>query len=279
MINWDVTSYYGYLTAAFIHHDVKLNFIDVESVDYAGKQQFWPERLNEDLQHDSEGEIKVIKTTMGMSFMYAPFFFMAHTYASFSNDSADGYSVPYEFFLVLSCLFYLFLGLLYLRKLLLMFFSETVSGLLLISALLGTNLFYYVSTEPVMSHAYSFSLVAILLYHSITWHRNPSIKRAFYIGFVGGLIVLIRPVNAWVFIFPFFYGVGSFGQFKQQIIMFSKRWKDLLIIGISLFLVLLPQLIYWKYVTGSWLINSYVNEQFYFGNPHILQGLFSYRKA
>jgi len=42
---------------------------------------------------------------------------------------------------------------------------------------------------------------------------------------------------------------------------------------------LLPQLFYWKYITGEYLFNSYVNEHFYFNNPHIIQYLAGFRKG
>ncbi|MFC2112797.1 hypothetical protein ACFLTA_05960, partial [Bacteroidota bacterium] len=43
----------------------------------------------------------------------------------------------------------------------------------------------------------------------------------------------------------------------------------------------IPQFIYWKEVSGSILYNSYseVGSAFYFGNPHIMDLLFSYRKG
>ena len=43
--------------------------------------------------------------------------------------------------------------------------------------------------------------------------------------------------------------------------------------------VILPQIIYWKTITGNWVFNSYIKERFYFSNPHVLEGLFSYRKG
>ena len=45
----------------------------------------------------------------------------------------------------------------------------------------------------------------------------------------------------------------------------------------SLFLLL--QMSYWKYATGHWLLFSYQGEGFEFSNPHIIEGLFSYRKG
>ena len=45
------------------------------------------------------------------------------------------------------------------------------------------------------------------------------------------------------------------------------------------FLVIFPQLVYWKYSTGSWVYYSYGEEGFYFNHPHIFDGFFSYRKG
>ena len=102
VINNDVVSYYAYLPAFFIHDDIKLNFTENSKIDYHAKCQFWPEK--------SPNGGKVIKTTMGMSFMYSPFFLAGHIYANNSQYKADGFSKPYEFFLVFSCLFYLIIG-------------------------------------------------------------------------------------------------------------------------------------------------------------------------
>ena len=109
LINHDIVSYYSYLPAYFIHNDIRLNFIENDTI---YDTQFWPET--------APNGSKVIKTTMGMSILYSPFFFISHTYAKFSNKyDANGFSKPYEFFLTLSSLFYLIIGLYYLRKILL----------------------------------------------------------------------------------------------------------------------------------------------------------------
>ena len=57
----DVVSYYGYLPAIFIHHDVTLKFIEKDPEFFSGK--YWPETAT------NSG--KVIKTTMGLSMLYA----------------------------------------------------------------------------------------------------------------------------------------------------------------------------------------------------------------
>ena len=56
----DVISYYGYLPAMFIYHDVSLSFIDADRE--AFKDQYWPETT-------PEGK-HVLKTTMGLGILY-----------------------------------------------------------------------------------------------------------------------------------------------------------------------------------------------------------------
>ena len=271
VINNDVVSYYAYLPAFFIHDDLQLNFTETDKIDYHAKCQFWPEK--------SPNGGKVIKTTMGMSFLYSPFFIAGHIYAINSHHKADGFSKPYEFFLTFSCLFYLTIGIIFLRKILLRTFSEWVTSITLICLVFGTHLYYYSTTEATMSHAYNFSLIACFIYYTFKWHEQQKLFYTILLGILGGLIVLIRPVNIILFLLPFLYNVKSLNELKEKTLFFIGHWKHLLVIAVLVLLVISPQLFYWKYVTGDWFFNSYVGEKFYFGQPHIMEFLFSYRKG
>ncbi len=272
IINWDVTSYYSYLPATFIYHDVTLEFIK----NYPEKE--FGERHCFFYQTAPNGS-KVIKFTMGNAIMYAPFFFIAHATAHLLNYETNGFSIPYEFWLAISSLFYLIMGLSYLRKLLLLYFNEYASSATLIAVMLGTNLFYYSSSEPAMSHTYTFSLVSVFLYQFIRWYNNPSIKKIILIGLLYGLIVLIRPVNILFIVFPLIFDIYSGRTLINKVYFFQKHWKHLLLFLISAFIVFIPQLIYWKTLTGDWLFYSYLNESFYFLKPHIIDGFFSFRNG
>ena len=74
-------------------------------------------------------------------------------------------------------------------------------------------------------------------------------------------------------------GVNSADDFKNRIKLFIKHYKLTVTFILILFLVILPQLLYWKYVTGSYLYFSYGNERFYFNHPHIIDCLISFRKG
>lgn len=272
LISWDVTSYYCYLPAAFIHNDVSLEFTKRgDDKSYETNQQFW-------YQTAPNGS-RVIKFGMGMSFLYAPFFFIAHAYAHLFGYEPNGFSTPYEFSIALSSLFYLFLGLLFLRKTLLLFYSELITALTLICVLLGTNLFYYSTLEPAMSHAYSFAVISAFVYYTIQWHSNPSLKKALFIGALFGLIVIIRPINIIVFLFPLLYNVVSWKSFLEKINFLLQNKKHILLMSFIALIVVSPQLIYWKYLTGDWFFYTYQNEHFYFKTPHILKGLLSFRNG
>jgi hypothetical protein len=271
LINWDVTSYYAYLPATFIENDLSLQFIDQDSTFYWDNHRYWPET--------SPNGGKVIKTTMGLSFLYAPFFAIGHQYAKSQNDDSRGFSSTYEFFLVLSSICFMLLGIISLRLFLLHFYNDLTVTITLILVYIGTNLYYYLTIEPLISHSYNFTLASIFLLLTVKWHKHPSWKLSFFIGLIAGLIVLIRPVNIFIILFFLLYKVFDKDGFKIKLTLFKKEYRKLIVISIVSFLILVPQLIYWKSITDSWIFNSYVGEQFYFNNPHILDGLFSYRKG
>lgn len=269
VIAWDVISYYAYLPATFIYHDLSLDFID----DYKGEHKFifWPET--------APNGGKVIKTSMGMSFLYMPFFFIGHLYAVNSEYDAGGYSVPYKFALQLSTLFYLIIGLLFLRKSLVRYFSEEVSALSIFLVFFATNLHFYSTHEATMSHAYSFSLIAIFVWLTIVWYEKPIVKNTIFIGLLSGLIVLVRPTNILVLLFFAFWDVKNTSDFKNRLILFTRKFGQVFLMALFALLVWLPQLLYWKMQTGSFFYFSYGDEQFFFNNPQIINGLFSYRKG
>jgi len=271
VIDWDVTSYYGYLPAFFIHQDLSLDFIEKKGTNYSEKHQFWPEI--------APNGGKVIKTTMGMSFLYSPFFVLAHIEAKLFSQKQDGFSYPYHKWIHFSGVFYFIIGLIFLRKVLLEYFSEVVSGLTILIIVCCTNALYYCSFQPAMPHITDFSLLSIFLYFSIKWFKFQTYKTIFYLGIISGLMVLIRPTNLLFFLFPLLLNVSSFKGFSNKIKLFFYQWKQILLLGVISFLIILPQLFYWKFTTDSYVFNSYIGETFFWSNPHILEGLFSYRKG
>ncbi len=271
IIAWDVNSYYAYLPMVFIHHDIDLDFVDEDPATH--KAHFWP------VPTPTGG--KAILTTMGLSFLYAPFFLGGHLYAHLFGYETSGFSAPYQIALILSCLFYLTIGLIFLRKFLRLYFSEPVTALTLLIVVFGTNLLHYVTDEPTMSHAYNFSLISVFLFTVTRWYRSPRFVNAVITGALAGLITLIRPTNIIVILFLLLYGITSFTDLGNRIVFYFRRWGLLLVMVTAFIIVWIPQFLYWHHVSGSIFLNTYGTggEGFFFNNPQVWHLLFSYRKG
>ncbi len=258
----DIDQYYSYLPAFFIHDDLDFKF----------QHSYW--------LIDSKSGQKVPKVTMGLAMMNLPFFLAADTWAKNSTYERDGYSLPYVICIRTGALLYFFLGMLFLSKALLRFFSELTVAITCVFLFLGTNLFYYTLGQAEYPHSYLFALFSIIIYSSVIWHDEGRSRHVLLIGFLGGLCALIRPTAVFILILPLLYGINSNEMLKEKMTFFWKeKWK---IIGalILFAIVLSPQLAFWKVQTGSWVFFSYgSDERFFFASPHVIDFLVSYRKG
>ena len=271
IINYDVNSYYCYLPATFYEQDLSLSFLD-DTLNFARDQRYyWPNK-------DALGH-KIIKVNMGMAITYLPFFAAAHVYCKLTNQETNGFSDPYHFAIQFSSLIYFLIGLVFLLRILKLYYSNLVVIITSLAIIFGTNIIYYLTNGSGMAHPVDFALIAAFIYFTIKWHQTPNIKLTFIIGFLFGMITLVRPINVLVFLIFFLYNVNSLKDFKHKINLLLQHYQHILIIALCGILIYLPQLIYFKWVSGSFFINSYVGERFYFLNPHIIDGLFSFRKG
>ena len=270
IIVWDAISYYAYLPATFIYNDLSLQYADTA-----------PEEVKEKIWYGTSptGQ-RVIKTSCGLSMLYCPFFLAAHVYAKNSQYSANGYTLPYRVGIIVSCMFFLSMGLYFLRKILIQFFPTVVTVLTCFIIAFGTNLFYYSTTELSYSHAYSFALIAAFIYFSILFLKTPTLKYTLILGFLLGSISLTRPTNIIIVLFLIFWDVKSVEEFKNRVRFFLSKYLLVITMMACTFIVWVPQLIYWKTLSGHWLYNSYgETERFFFNDPKIIEVLFSYRKG
>lgn len=269
VIQNDVIDYYGYLPAAFIYHDLTLKFQE----NYSGNKKFifWAKKL--------PNGAYVFKYTMGPAIMYAPFFFVADALTPATIYNSGGYSMPFRFSIVMAALFYLTLGLVFLGKALSHYFSEKVTAIVLLLIGLGTNLFWYATLEPGMPHVYDFALASILIWLTINWYHGITVFKTIAIGLVIGLVTLIRPINLIFVFFFLFYRISVAKDLKNRFLFFKKHYVHLVLIVLVAFLLLIPQIVYWKLVTGHFIYYSYGKEAFFFLHPHLIDVLFSFRKG
>jgi hypothetical protein len=261
IISSDGKGYYAYLPSLFINSDInKLQ----ENSTYTNK-------LN---------NRNFIKYSAGTSLLISPFFFSAYIYSSVFNYATDGYSEPFQKMVSIAALFYVFLGLYYLFKLLKHLNVSYFNSLIAITVIFfGTNLFYYTIMECSMSHVYSFSVICCFAYSIKQFFISKKTKYVYLSSFLLALIVLIRPVNAIVImLIPFL--AGSWNELKETTAyLFYKKRKHLIICGIVFILLILIQPLLWYLQTGTFILHSYKDEGFYFLKPEIINVLFSFRKG
>jgi hypothetical protein len=287
LLTGDASGYYQYLPALFIHSEIKdpRKSAFLRSKYFNDEPVIFTEKLppNPTDKYIAEDRM-VIKYTSGLAVLQAPFFALGHLSAWISGSPMDGYSPPYLWWVSLSKVFYALLGLWLLGLLLKDLFDEITASVTLILVALATQLFFFSSIHQSMSHPYLFALYAGLIRLTQQWYKgeNPTKRNMLLvvgIGFCAGMITLVRPTEIICLFIPLLYGLGGMHSLRERAGFFKNRWPELLL-SIAVFLLCaLPQLVYWKYVTGEWVYYSYGNESFDFSSPEIWRGLFSYKNG
>jgi hypothetical protein len=271
VIDHDVNHYYSYLPAFFYEKDLTLSFLNDTINQKIESRYYQPNKtINNKL---------IIKMSMGMAISYLPFFTAAHFYCKLFNLPANGFSPPYHFALQFSTLIYFLIGLFFLWKVLLNYFNKPISIITLLLICFATNVFFYLTFKAALSHIIGFTGIAMFLYYIIKWHNTPNYKTSIKLGLLIGFLTLVRPINILIVLIFVFYNVTSLKELKNKIIFFWKLKTQIFTLVLFAFIIVLPQLIYWKTITGSYFFNSYINEGFYFYNPHVFKALFGFRKG
>ncbi len=277
IISWDVYGYYLYLPQTFIHGDLGLDNFD--TVTHA---------LNSNVESATfyqaavaESGNWVMKYPMGLAIFYFPFFLIGLLVSWIGGYPVDGFALPSQYSMTLGSVFYMCLGLWLTTKILSRFFSDRTAGIAILAMVFGTNYYQIHTGSHCMPHIYLFAGYAVLIWFTIRWYETKKIKLALGIGLVIGLLTLSRPTELMSVIIPMFYGIKSLDHIGQRLIGALKYFKHILLMGLGVVIMLLPQLIYWKVYAGSWLYDSYNNpgEGLDLLDPNLFNFLFSYRKG
>lgn len=196
--------------------------------------------------------------TCGVAILWLPFFLTAHFISIFFGLDTGGYANMYYGFMLVAGIVYTYIGLVFMYKFLREFFEHKVSIITTALFFLATNVFFYsVLLGAGMAHVYSFSMIAIYIYFTHQFFKDSTKKRLILLGVPFALAVLIRPTNIISGLFFFLYGVSSIDTFKERLVFWIKNYwaiVGLFIIGVIVFI---PQMAYWHYVTGKFLVYSY----------------------
>lgn len=272
-IAYDVAGYYWYLPSIFIYKDLKH-----QEFAHSLNEKYKPsgDMLEQGFLHEKSGNY-VQKYTSGMAMLYLPAFCVAHAIAHFTAFPSDGLSTPYQLALQIWGLLFSVIGLYYLRRLLLWYFTDKAVAIVLFLLVFGTNYLNYSAIDVGMSHSWLFTLYVLLLINTHRFYETNASKYAIRIGLLIGLMTLIRPTEIIALLIPLLWGVESLHDLRKRLVFFSGKWLLVLKAVCCIVAVLSVQLCYWKYVSGAWIVYSYQDQGFNLIRPHALAYSWSYR--
>ncbi len=248
----DKAGYYVYLPAVFY---------------YGFQASAYPEGLDElhgnGFTLDQTSNRVVTKFTSGVALLLSPFYALGVLVSESLSLHEDPFSRFFLIFLNIGAVFYIISGLYFFKKWLEYYVDSKSAFLSMLLVFLGTHLFYYVLDENLMGHMYSFALFAASLYFSKSFFQQGRSRDFLFFSLAISLAILIRPTNALFVLIILFLDINRIGELKERL---SKLLRPgIIFTGIFiLLLVMLPQLLYWKYTFGRYLVWSYTGEGFYF---------------
>jgi hypothetical protein len=277
ILSWDVFGYNLYLPATFIYHDLRLT--DITWVNHLIDQYQMTSTFYQATALPAGGW--VMKYSLGMALLNAPGFFVAHAISLLAGYKPDGFSLPYQYACAISGLMYTAIGIWMFRKIMLVFFDDKTTSILLVIIVLATNYFQLTAFAGYLSHNYLFTIYTFITWFTIRWHQKPRWQYAAGLGLAMGLAILVRPSELVCILIPLLWNISSKKNFTQKIVLLKSNFRHIILMAIAVFVVGLPQLLYWKYSSGHWLFYSYNNpgEGFDFGHPYLMEVLFSFRKG
>jgi len=214
---------------------------------------------------------------IGVSLMLLPFFMIGLLWANLGGYDINGISEPFQKMISIGALFYLMIGLYFIRGILLKRnYNEKTVAIVLLLIFSGTNLLNYAINEPTMSHVYSFALMAAFLYGTFKMMTQPSSKYFVFVAIISALIVLIRPTNILiVFIIPLWF--NTWNEFIAAIKNIYIQHKVKVVFAKLIFFgVLFLQSIVWFFQNGKLLQWSYKDNGMYLFSPNTIKMLFGF---
>ena len=268
---------YSYLPSYLIYHDLSMESLYSPTRPYDYPDAGLDLHIGEGFTRYPATGRYIVQNPVGQAILMFPFFLLGHLAAPPLGSASDGFSLTYQLAIELSSIFYMFVGLVLLFKIMIRYFSSKVVMATLLSLFLGTNLLAYATIEDSLSHIFSFFLICLLLYLVPRWNADPSRVNTLFLGTVAALIPLVRNTNLVFLSFLPLYGITGWDSLKERVRFLCQVKNKVFLMLAMAVLVFSPQMIIWKIATNHFLVKSYTFDvmQFYFFSPQIFKVLFS----
>lgn len=272
-LNADGIGYYDYLPSIFIHHDLLRKNKPVED-----DPMLYNRIVSTGVYVDYNG-FKVNKYPCGTALLQLPFFTVNALFSNLEGNFNDGYQNSFQKTVLIAAIFYLFLSILFLKKILILYgINKKIIVFCQILLALSTSVTQYATNEAGFSHVYSLFAITAFIYF-VKYYFEENRMRHFLLSCVFlGLIFILRQANILIILFVPFIAASKDNLLKGIATVFSNIRN--LLLGVLLFVGIASiQLTLWYLQTGQFFVYSYQGEGFNFLDPHFYSILFSYKKG
>lgn len=275
--SWDVLGYYLPLPATFIYDDALL------------QNPTWIKEINEkrdltgtlyQISSNDEGE-PIYFFLLGMAILYLPFFLLGQGFAHISSYPPDGFSLPYQYALVVGGIIYTIIGLLYFRKILNHYLPDKITAAVILIIVFATNYSHHLTLKNLETVNVLFMFVCLIIWNTIQWHKELKTINLIAIGGFITLMSMVKPSEIFIVFVPLLWGVFSISSFNNKLKLIAIHRNQFILAILCCLLIALPQMSYWYIRTGSLFYDSYKNPGVGLDvlSPYFFESLFSFRKG
>jgi hypothetical protein len=262
-IDADAVEYYSHLRSLYFDHDLEF------TNEFA---HFGILERGDKAQPTVTGHRRTI-FSVGPALLWMPFYAVGDVLARLGGRVEDGYSAFHVRAVMLGSLVYAVVGVLLLGRPL----RETTSarGAVFTQLLLlyGTFLYWYVTYEPLMSHALSFAAAAAVV--AVWWpgREELSVRRAVAVGLLVGLAACVRWQNGLLLLLPAATLLLRLRSSPFRSVLAGVSCLGAFVAGA------LPQMLAWRAIFGQLLLADppHGRDFLRLDHPYLLQTFFSSR--
>jgi hypothetical protein len=282
----DEIKYFAYTHSLFFDHDLDfsndyLHWYNVDPVKF--------QAIKDDLYNTREPltGLPTNEAPIGTGLLWLPSYALAHVVtlaarALGADVAADGWSQPYITAVCLTSYIFGCLGLLLCYSLSRSYFGRRLSAVAVVAIWLSTPLIFYTVIAPPWSHATSLLAVTLFIWY---WQRTRrvegrSLREWALLGALGGVMMLVREQDVLFLVIPLVEAlVACWTALRTQAESWAvilRRWiPGMAAMGLSAFILFIPQLIAYKVITGRFEPSRVVSGKFTWTSPNFLNVLFS----
>ena len=269
----DGKGYYEYLPSIFLYHDLVR-----KDLSHSENPQVY-RRTDNTGMYVPYKDHTVNMYPCGTALLEFPFFMATYQISRLKGAEVDGYGLPFQRSVYYAALFYVFLSLIFLKKVLLTYrIKPGIITFCQFLMVLATPVTIYANKEAGFSHVYSLFAITALIYYIRSFFMFEKGRDLILAAILLGLVSILRQVNLMIILFVPFLS-GSRDRLATVIGNLLRNYRILILALVSFLAVFAVQAVMWYLQTGDFLLYSYQGYGFNFLDPQFFKILFGYRKG